>query len=161
MDEARALHAEVSRDIAHDVSAPLRRLANRYKATQQSIPRVIKEGGGPRVASDGFSGDAARQRRAGTAQIAAPTSNFEGISNQDNVAVYGFGVNPPDPDGDVGPNHYVEIVNLLFAVYSKSGAELLGPRRSARCGTASRSTTARSPPATRSCCTISWPTGGS
>jgi len=126
-DDVRAPRAEVSRDVAHDVSAPLRRLANRYDASQQSIPRVIKEGGGPRVASDGFSGDAARQRRAGTPQIAAPTTNFEGISNRDNAAVYGFGVNPPDSDGDVGPNHYVEIVNLLFAVYSKSGAELLGP----------------------------------
>ena len=36
-------------------------------------------------------------------------------------------VNPPDPDGDVGPNHYVEMVNLTFAVYSKTGTRLLGP----------------------------------
>ena len=37
------------------------------------------------------------------------------------------GVNPPDADGDVGPNHYAEIVNLAFAVYSKTGTPLLGP----------------------------------
>ena len=36
-------------------------------------------------------------------------------------------VNPPDPVGDVGPNHYVEMVNLTFAVYDKSGNVLLGP----------------------------------
>jgi len=52
---------------------------------------------------------------------------FEGISNQDNFNIFGFRVNPPDPNGDVGPNHYVEIVNLAFAVFSKSGAVLLGP----------------------------------
>jgi hypothetical protein len=29
--------------------------------------------------------------------------------------------------GDVGPNHYVEMINLVFAVYSKTGTLLLGP----------------------------------
>ena len=28
---------------------------------------------------------------------------------------------PPDPNGDVGPNHYVEMVNLAYAVYDKAG----------------------------------------
>ena len=36
-------------------------------------------------------------------------------------------MNPPDPVGDVGPHHYVEMVNLTFAVYDKSGNRLLGP----------------------------------
>jgi len=36
-------------------------------------------------------------------------------------------VNPPDPNGEVGPNHYVEMVNLVFAVYDKAGNKLLGP----------------------------------
>ena len=36
-------------------------------------------------------------------------------------------MNPPDPVGDVGPNHYVEMVNLAFAVYDKTGDLLLGP----------------------------------
>jgi hypothetical protein len=36
-------------------------------------------------------------------------------------------VNPPDPVGDVGPNHYVEMINLVFGVYSKTGTQLLGP----------------------------------
>ena len=53
--------------------------------------------------------------------------NFEGISNQDNFNLFGFRVNPPDPVGDVGPNHYVEMVNLAFAVYNKQGVLLLGP----------------------------------
>ena len=36
-------------------------------------------------------------------------------------------VDPPDPQGDVGPNHYVQIVNSSLAVFSKAGALLLGP----------------------------------
>jgi hypothetical protein len=72
----------------------------------------------------GASGYAAQQS---SAAIAPPLLTFEGLSNQDNFNTFGFRVNPPDPDGDVGPNHYVEIVNLLFAVYDKAGNRLLGP----------------------------------
>jgi hypothetical protein len=49
------------------------------------------------------------------------------LSNQDNFNIFGFRVNPPDPNGDVGPNHYVEMINLVFAVYNKQGNLLLGP----------------------------------
>ena len=87
----------------------------------------------PKIA--GFSGDGAIQQsdalRAATASSAAaipgPIANFEGVSNQDNFNLFGFRVNPPDPVGDVGPNHYVEMVNLAFAVYDKQGNLLLGP----------------------------------
>jgi hypothetical protein len=52
---------------------------------------------------------------------------FEGLSNLDNFNVFGFRVNPPDPNGEVGPNHYVEIINLIFGVYDKAGNLLVGP----------------------------------
>lgn len=51
---------------------------------------------------------------------ASPIQNFEGIPNLS-------GVYPPDPQGEAGPNHYVQVVNSKFAVYSKSGTLLLGP----------------------------------
>ena len=53
--------------------------------------------------------------------IPATTQNFDGVNNVS-------GVLPPDTNGDVGPNHYVQTVNLAYAVYNKSGALLLGPR---------------------------------
>src|SRR5678815_3949351 len=59
--------------------------------------------------------------------IPAPLLTFEGLSNLDNFNVFGFRVNPPDPNGEVGPNHYVEIINLVFGVYDKAGNLLLGP----------------------------------
>jgi hypothetical protein len=34
---------------------------------------------------------------------------------------------PPDTNGAVGPNHYVQTVNTDFAVFSKSGTPLYGP----------------------------------
>ena len=34
---------------------------------------------------------------------------------------------PPDTVGDVGPRHYVQMVNTAFAIYDKTGALLAGP----------------------------------
>jgi hypothetical protein len=112
---------------AFDVSEPLRELAKDHKPVNA---KDLPEERGPVVADQGYSGDGALQ--AGTAAVAAqaipaPLQNFEGLSNQDNFDIFGFRVNPPDPNGDVGPNHYVEMVNLVFAVYSKTGTKLLGP----------------------------------
>ncbi len=45
---------------------------------------------------------------------------FEGVGNLS-------GVLPPDTEGAVGPNHYVQVVNSFFAVFDKSGANLSGP----------------------------------
>jgi hypothetical protein len=39
---------------------------------------------------------------------------------------------PPDANGDVGPNHYVQIVNTGVAVFSKQGAVILGPIKASR-----------------------------
>jgi hypothetical protein len=56
------------------------------------------------------------------AAIPAPTLTFDGMNNT-------FGVLPPDTTGDVGPRHYVQMVNLGIAVYDKAtGAVLLAPR---------------------------------
>ncbi len=46
--------------------------------------------------------------------------NFAGIANT-------YGVAPPDTDGDVGLNHYFQMVNNGFAIWDKSGNLLYGP----------------------------------
>ena len=53
-----------------------------------------------------------------------PTLSFDGISNRENNDAYGFAVIPPDVNGDVGPNHFVQSVNLLTGIYDKNGAPL-------------------------------------
>lgn len=61
--------------------------------------------------------------------VSAPLISFEGPSSRDNFNLYGGIVNPPDPVGDVGPNHYVAMTNLAYAVYDKQGNALVGPAK--------------------------------
>ena len=52
-----------------------------------------------------------------------PINSFDGLGR----AVWGDGY-PPDPVGDVGPNHYIQSINTSLAVYDKSsGAVVAGP----------------------------------
>ena len=112
---------EFSEAVAFDTSKPLRELAKTAKAApRQKAPQAVPERG-PIVADAGFAGDAAVQAEVAPLAIGAPIANFEGLSNQDNFNIFGGRVNPPDPVGDVGPNHYVEMVNLMYGVYSKTG----------------------------------------
>jgi hypothetical protein len=57
----------------------------------------------------------------GTGGIPAPNVSFDGFSNSCG------GCSPPDPNGDVGPNHYVALANTDLAIYDKTGALLFGP----------------------------------
>jgi hypothetical protein len=57
----------------------------------------------------------------------APAVSFDGVSSQDNADEFGFRVSPPDTQGDVGPNHYVQGVNLLVRIFDKSGTPLTAP----------------------------------
>jgi hypothetical protein len=61
------------------------------------------------------------------APMPAPMLSFDGISNKDNNDIYGFAAVPPDTNGDVGPNHFVQSVNILSRVYDKSGSPLTPP----------------------------------
>src|SRR6185503_954051 len=88
----------------------------------------IREEHGPEAAdSQVYFPDTAVQNSIPQVTIPNTATNFEGISNQANLNLFGFRVNPPDPVGDVGPNNYIEMVNLAFAIYDKSGNLLLGP----------------------------------
>ncbi len=49
------------------------------------------------------------------------TVSFNGMSNP-------FPVLPPDTNGDVGPNHYVQTVNIAIAIWDKSGNQLVAPK---------------------------------
>ena len=121
---------------AFDVSAPLRDLAPltpMMKVPNEELIEIRTERDlGRRPSRDHRSSrDGALQRDAGFSAhgLAIPGANltFEGMSNQDNFNVFGGRVNPPDPVGAVGPNNYVEMINLVYAIYDKSGNLLMGP----------------------------------
>lgn len=120
-----------SEAVAFDETAPLTELpAAAAPASFSDSILDIRPDRGPTAVDKGYSGDGALQAGEGlskSAGNATPLANFEGINNSDNFNLFGFRVNPPDPVGDVGRNHYVEMVNLAFAVYDKQGNLLLGP----------------------------------
>jgi hypothetical protein len=76
---------------------------------------------------------AVQERQGGKAPdaIGTPILNFAGG---------GFtGVNPPDTVGDVGPNHYIQMINgnsgAVFRIYNKAGTLLAGPTNLETLGT--------------------------
>lgn len=116
--------------IANDVSRPARDMRHGYLPpnvdldTDNTDPRRER---GAIPDDNGFSGDDRHAVTVADRTLQPPLVSFEGLSNQDNFNIFGGRVNPPDPVGDVGPNHYVEMINLVFAVYDKSGNRLMGP----------------------------------
>jgi hypothetical protein len=128
----KPLTPKFSNAVAFDISPALRTLPPAKKALSAPFEfREVRPEREPKVPyrDAGNRGDKALQSAAGIGApaISATLANFEGLSNLDNFNIFGFRVNPPDPIGDVGPNHYVEMINLIFAVYDKSGNKLLGP----------------------------------
>jgi hypothetical protein len=54
-----------------------------------------------------------------SAPAPAPTLSFKGLDHAISLAGY-----PPDPVGDVGPNHFVQAVNTSIGIFGKTGAPL-------------------------------------
>jgi hypothetical protein len=131
--QLQPLTPKFSTPVAFDVSPPLRSLPQ--IARPQVFPpgtlievrpeRAVKR---PEVQrAKGYSPDGVLQLFSPVPTIPSPLLTFEGLSNEDNFTVFGFRVNPPDPNGEIGPNHYVEMINLVFGVYDRAGNKLLGP----------------------------------
>ncbi len=73
--------------------------------------------------------DTAVQTAVGAAAAPALGASFDGVGQGFTGPAGTFTVNsaPPDTNGQVGPNHYVQIVNSAFAIFNKSGTVLYGP----------------------------------
>jgi hypothetical protein len=65
--------------------------------------------------------------RISSAPMPVPSLSVEGITNRMNGEIYGLYFLPPDANGDVGPNHYVQTVNALTRVFDKNGSPLTPP----------------------------------
>jgi hypothetical protein len=119
------LRPAVGQAIRHDVSPPLREMAA-GPAKEVKIDREVNPLRPPHAGRPVFAGgpDPRRQSEARLPEAAAltpsPLISFEGLSDDDNAAVVGFRVVPPDTEGDVGPSHYFQFINLIFAVYDKA-----------------------------------------
>ncbi len=114
-----------------NTSEPLRDIPAR-PGTHRSLPHAVPNkfhrfgGHGPLPAQPGFA-DPLVGRGDIPTRDAAVVLDFDGASQDDNVLALGGGVLPPDTNGDVGPNHYVQWINLVAKFYGKDGTLLLGP----------------------------------
>ncbi|HEX7836988.1 MAG TPA: hypothetical protein VF469_05965 [Kofleriaceae bacterium] len=113
---------------AHDVSPPLDELL------KMAVPRVggLAHEAEPwrriphaQLQSAGLVTDPVVQTAIGAPLIPTTMANCEGAG----TGMTGFTVNvaPPDTDGDVGPNHYVQIVNSFVTIFNKTCGVVKAP----------------------------------
>jgi hypothetical protein len=126
--QTKAVQTELRPPLYFDISPPIRDMMQITPTKPvESVIEVANKIGhrefNNRI-SNGFpfAEDQLWQKQDGTwlPDNSAPMQNFEGINNLSNVY-------PPDTQGDVSLDKYVQVVNFNFAVYSKTGAVLLGP----------------------------------
>lgn len=103
-----------------DVSAPLREIppavsySNPGNGLMDDLNTGLEGAPGPQDT------DMLVQDFVGPNLIPPPIISFNGPANIS-------GVQPPDPNGDVGPNHVVVMSNLSFQIFDKTGISLYGP----------------------------------
>jgi subtilisin-like proprotein convertase family protein len=120
----------------HDLSPALRDLAkvpvfetDGQRAREAEVPKPLPFSKtlpfSQRLDPATLAADPVVQNAIGGPNIPTTIVNFEGMGS----GLAGFAVQsaPPDTSGDIGPNHYVQIVNSSTTVFSRTGARLLGP----------------------------------
>ena len=119
---------------AHAKNRPLKSLA---EAAERSRARPVRPGpprevpnfrgeGKPSLESEFALPDAVLQTLPGDGATAIG-SGFPGADNNDNGALFGFLIAPPDTDGHVGRNHYMQMINLVTTIFDKNGNVVSGP----------------------------------
>ncbi|MFL6016686.1 MAG: hypothetical protein ACJ74V_04035 [Gaiellaceae bacterium] len=116
--ESPALHHDVSPPLRDIAPAPISGKLKKDKEPKHGPP--APEPGGP---------DPVVQSSPGVAAAPALGVGVEGLGQGFSGPSGTFSVDsaPPDPNGAVGPNHFVEVVNESLAVFNKSGGPVYGP----------------------------------
>ena len=78
------------------------------RAEKMSVPPVVKE----------------LQSNISLAPMPSPILSFDGLSYSESCASPDCADLPPDANGDVGLNYYIQAVNDAFAIYDKTGKRL-------------------------------------
>ena len=127
----RAAHSQtlvpfVSDSVTPAVSLPFRNLpsVNLHSTwVEQPEPRT-PQSRLPQLPRNPLESDPVLQTTAPTIGMPAVGASFEGMDITEGCG----NCLPPDPNGAVGPNHYVQMVNTDVAVYDKNGATLMAPK---------------------------------
>src|SRR5436190_9082356 len=116
----QAIYRGISPVVHFDISPNLRDMT---PAEPQLESRRENEDQGPIPLARGVDSDPVVQSKllGGIIDIQPPIATFNGPPN-----LCG-GCAPPDPNGDVGPNHVVVMSNLDFQIFDKTGTSVFGP----------------------------------
>jgi hypothetical protein len=87
-------------------------------AAPSLAPRLLVDRSAQGIAAK----DPAAQSALGSGTAPIQGVSFDGIASRSDQQLV-----PPDPNGEVGPNDFVELINLQMAVYSKTGHLRFGP----------------------------------
>ncbi len=117
----------VAKPVYFDVSPPLRDMVNTAptvadRSWKDGVVKNffnVKQRTSPTTGIPSYN-DPGLQDYMGDSPMDTTIQNFDGVGNVN-------GYVPPDTHGDVGPNHYFQVVNDSYAVYNKSGVKLIGP----------------------------------
>ncbi len=93
---------------------PPQKADEEMEMSEPRIPRTLIPGRGMETDS------VVQTELSAVLSMPSTNQNFEGLPNLNSAL-------PPDTNGDVGPNHYVEWVNSSFAMFDKTGNIVLGP----------------------------------
>src|ERR1043166_8892902 len=117
--------AKLTRETSRPASDEEEFEAEENRTTRQVTPQARADADD--AVLRGVVRDTALQTNIPEPHIPPPVQNFEGLGRTENIAA-GFGsLSPPDTNGAVGPNHYVQQTNLLVRVWDKTGAPLTAP----------------------------------
>ncbi|MDQ3707094.1 MAG: S-layer homology domain-containing protein [Chloroflexota bacterium] len=113
--------AKMVQAVHHDTSPPLRGLTAKPVARlQQEAP----ENPAPPIKADNLSlTDSVVQRYFGPMIMPTPILTFDGTDQSTSFCA----CLPPDTNGDVGPNHYVQWNNSSIVMFTKTGTPVFGP----------------------------------
>src|ERR1035438_159088 len=120
------LQPKVSRAVYFDVSPPLKDMV---RAASKKTDNSWKDG----VVQNYFApetGPGQQQKNARFKDLAVQDQLGSVLTDTSIVNVDGLGAGsavPPDTYGEVGMNHYFQVVNLSFAIFNKTGSIILGP----------------------------------
>jgi hypothetical protein len=122
----QVLKPKVDKAVYFDISPPLRDMIlwTEDKEDKSWKDGVVKnyfdfyDGAGDNQRLPGFL-DPALQTAMGLLPSDTTLQNFNGISAGNSV--------PPDTHGEIGPNHYFQVVNTSYAIYNKTGQKIFGP----------------------------------
>jgi hypothetical protein len=110
---------EINQCINFDTSPPLRDIPEAPITHSNWRDGIVPLFQNPPRSNDQYQFDPSLQENMGTRSGAFVIQTWDGVSAQ--------GYAPPDPSGDVGPNHYMLATNVRFQIWNKTGTSLLGP----------------------------------